>query len=140
MPAWAQPAGMGNAPPMQPGSIRLPHRAGLVGGLGIGSLVGILLANCGSTVLPFVGCLGLPALGCGIAAWVMANGDLAKMRSGLMDPSGLSMTKTGKVCGIITVALTIIGILVVVIAVALGISILGAAAAGAAAGGGAGGP
>jgi hypothetical protein len=48
----------------------------------------------------------------GIIAWVMANEDLRKMRSGVMDPSGLGITQAGRVIGIIS--LVLIGISVVI--------------------------
>jgi hypothetical protein len=62
-----------------------PHRGGLVLAFGI---VGVV--PCG---LPF-----------GIAAWVMANSDLAAMRRGEMDRAGHDLTRTGKICGIVGVS------------------------------------
>jgi uncharacterized membrane protein YidH (DUF202 family) len=47
---------------------------------------------------------------CGIIAWVMGNGDLREMAAGTMDPSGRGMTQAGKICGMISVILTIVGI------------------------------
>jgi hypothetical protein len=41
------------------------------------------------------------AVGLGIGAIVMANNDLAKMRSGAMDRSGHGTTQAGLVCGVI---------------------------------------
>jgi predicted Zn finger-like uncharacterized protein len=41
------------------------------------------------------------AIGLGIGAIVMANNDLAKMRSGTMDRSGQGTTQAGLVCGVI---------------------------------------
>lgn len=55
----------------------------------------------------------------GIAAWVMANGDLRQMDAGRMDPEGRSMTYAGKVLGIIAVCLAILGVLVWVAWIAL---------------------
>lgn len=46
---------------------------------------------------------------CGIAAWVMASSDLSEMAAGRMDRSGEDMTKAGKILGIISVALLVIG-------------------------------
>ncbi len=46
---------------------------------------------------------------CGIIAWVMGNGDLREMAAGTMDPSGRGMTQAGKICGMIRVILTIVG-------------------------------
>jgi hypothetical protein len=65
----------------------LPHRGGLVLTMGILSL-------CFAVFPP----LGLVM---GIVAWVMAAGDLSKIRSGEMDPEGQSMTNGGHVCGIL---------------------------------------
>lgn len=48
----------------------------------------------------------------GIVAWVMGNGDLREMSEGRMDPSGQSLTQAGKICGIISVALAILGMIV----------------------------
>ena len=58
--------------------------------------------------------LGIMSLICcnllGIAAWVMANEDLARMDRGQMDSSGRSLTQAGKVCGIIALGLMALGI------------------------------
>ena len=40
----------------------------------------------------------------------MANGDLREMNAGLMDPSGRGLTQAGKICGMISVILAIVGI------------------------------
>lgn len=45
---------------------------------------------------------------CGIIAWVLANGDLKEMAAGRMDPSGRGLTQTGKICGIVGIALQIV--------------------------------
>jgi hypothetical protein len=74
-----------------PGSVR-PHRGVLVLILGI---IGIVLC-----------------MPCGIAAWVMGNGDLKAMQRGEMDRTGEGMTQAGKICGIISVALAVIAILI----------------------------
>jgi hypothetical protein len=42
--------------------------------------------------------LGLPL---GIAAWIMGQGDLRKMRENVMDPEGRGLTQAGWICGII---------------------------------------
>ena len=74
-------------PPMQP--LR-PHRGVLILVLGILGIVCCLI--------------------CGIVAWVMGNGDLREMDAGRMDPSGRGLTQAGKICGIISVVLAILGI------------------------------
>jgi hypothetical protein len=72
-----------------------PHRGTLILVLGILSLVCCFI--------------------CGIIAWVMGNGDLKEMAAGRMDPAGEGMTKAGKICGIIGVAMQIVGIVLMVI-------------------------
>jgi hypothetical protein len=67
-----------------------PHRARLVLGLGIASLV--LSVTCLLSVV------GLPL---GVAAVVMGRQDRRKMRAGTMDPEGQSTTQTGYICGIV---------------------------------------
>ena len=46
----------------------------------------------------------------GIAAWVMANEDLRKMRSGQMDNSGYGLTQAGQIIGIVNVVLSCLGV------------------------------
>jgi hypothetical protein len=78
----------------------------------------------GSLVL-ILGILGLVmCFGFGIAAWVIANSDLAAMRRGEMDASGEGLTRAGKVCGILSVALAALGIAIALFAVfALGVTL-----------------
>jgi hypothetical protein len=40
-------------------------------------------------------------LGLGIAAWIMGQRDLAKIRQRIMDPAGQGTTQAGWICGII---------------------------------------
>jgi hypothetical protein len=80
--------------PPPPPMVR-PHRGGTVLALGILGLV----------------CCGI----CGIIAWVMANNDLREMAAGRMDRSGEGSTRAGRVCGIISVALAVVGFLVPII-------------------------
>jgi len=60
--------------------------------------------------------LGILGLVCcfilGIIAWVMGSGDLREMDAGRMDPSGRGLTQAGKICGIISVVLTIVGFII----------------------------
>lgn len=49
----------------------------------------------------------------GIVAWMMANTDLREMDAGRMDPEGRGLTQAGKICGIISVILAIIGVVFV---------------------------
>jgi len=84
-PPGPPPGQYGYAPAMK------PHRGGSILALGIVGLV----------------CCGI----CGIIAWVMGNSDLAEMDAGVMDPSGRGLTKAGRIMGIISVVLSIIGII-----------------------------
>ncbi len=63
----------------------------------------------GTMILTF----GIVGVACcfpfGIAAWVMGHADMKLIDSGEMDPTGRSMTNGGKICGIISVILTVIG-------------------------------
>jgi predicted Zn finger-like uncharacterized protein len=67
-----------------------PHRGTLILVLGILSIV------LGTTWF-----LSLVSFPMGIAAWMMGQGDLRKMRMGNMDPQGEGMTQAGWICGII---------------------------------------
>ncbi len=69
-----------------------PHRGAVVLVLGI---LGIVLCTI-----------------CGIIAWVMGNNDLRQMDAGVMDPSGRGLTQAGKICGMISVILVIVGFVI----------------------------
>ncbi|MDY7010856.1 MAG: DUF4190 domain-containing protein [Planctomycetota bacterium] len=61
------------------------------------------------TLVLVLGILGLVVcVICGIIAWVMGNNDLKEMAAGSMDPSGEGLTNAGKICGMISVILTIV--------------------------------
>ena len=77
------------APAQQGGQDFQPHRGSMILTFGI-----IGVACC----FPF-----------GIAAWVMGHSDIKSIDSGVMDPSGRSMTNGGKICGIISVIITVLG-------------------------------
>ena len=63
----------------------------------------------GSMILTF-GIIGIVCcFPLGIAAWVMGHSDIKSIDSGVMDPSGRSMTNGGKICGIISVIFTVLG-------------------------------
>ena len=77
-------------PPTQQDSQNFqPHRGTMI------LIFGILGVSC---CFPF-----------GIAAWVMGHADMKLIDSGEMDPTGRGMTNGGKICGIISVILTVIG-------------------------------
>ena len=65
----------------------------------------------GVLILVF-GILGLAVcLIFGILAWVWGNTDLKEMDAGRMDPSGRGLTQAGRIVGMVSVALTVVGIL-----------------------------
>ena len=73
---------------------------------------GNLPAHRGGLVLTF-GLLGVLLFApLGIVAWILGNKDLHAMGSGNMDPSGEGMTTAGKVLGIISTVLMVVGLLV----------------------------
>lgn len=78
-----------------------PHRGGLVLALGILGLVCCFI--------------------CGIVAWVLGSGDLKEMAAGRMDPTGQGLTQAGKICGIISVILQLIGLVIWLLFMSLGI-------------------
>ncbi|MDQ7014492.1 MAG: DUF4190 domain-containing protein [Planctomycetota bacterium] len=92
---------MSDIPPTtpQPQSFVVPHRGVLILVLGIISL----------TV-----CAPL-----GLAAWVMGNGDLKKMKAGVMDAEGKGLTTGGMICGIISSALLVLGVVFYVVILAV---------------------
>ena len=77
-----------SAPAQQGGQDFQPHRGSMILTFGI-----IGVACC----FPF-----------GIAAWVMGHSDIKSIDSGVMDPSGRSMTNGGKICGIISVIIAVL--------------------------------
>lgn len=75
------------------GHYLLPHRGGLILGLGIASML---------ICVP----LGLPL---GLCAYVMGTNDLNAMRLGTMDPAGQGHTQAGQICGIIGAVVMVLG-------------------------------
>ncbi len=67
----------------------------------------------------------------GIVAWVMGSGDLREMQAGRMDPTGQGLTLAGKICGIISVVLALLGIVLWILMMILGFGLAAAGAAGA---------
>jgi hypothetical protein len=76
----------------------LPHRGDTILLLGLASLGTIMFC------WPF-------NLALAIAAWVMGQHDLAEMREGRMDPDGQGNTQAGRVCGIVSVAVSVLLVL-----------------------------
>lgn len=86
-----EPGYWDEAPPsVAYGGFQQPHRGGMILALGI----------CGILV-----CVVL-----GIPAWVMGNTDIRKMNAGQMDASGRDLTQAGRILGMISVILGIIGL------------------------------
>jgi uncharacterized membrane protein YidH (DUF202 family) len=56
----------------------------------------------------------------GILAWVMGSGDLKEMAAGRMDRTGEGLTKTGKILGMISCILAIVGIIIQIIVLIAG--------------------
>jgi ferric-dicitrate binding protein FerR (iron transport regulator) len=66
-------------------------------------------AHRGGVILA-LGLIGLLACWiCGAFAWSMGNTDLQEMRAGIMDRSGEGLTQAGRICGMISVILGILG-------------------------------
>jgi LSD1 subclass zinc finger protein len=82
----------GDSRPRRPRPPAEPHRGGVVLTLGILSIVFSFAAPIG--------------LALGIPAWVMGQGDLAKMRRREMDREGEGLTNGGWICGMLGVILS----------------------------------
>jgi hypothetical protein len=92
----------GERPWERPGTVRRdgePHRGNLL--LGLGGLAVLSGGLSVGTALP--GLIGLPL---GIAVWVLAERDLVKMRSGLMDPGGLQDVQNARRLGVLGLTLS----------------------------------
>lgn len=48
----------------------------------------------------------------GVAPWLMGSSDLAKMDAGIMDPEGRSLTKAGKIIGIVALCQMLFGMII----------------------------
>ncbi len=71
------------------------------------------LAPHRGTLVLVLGVLGIVCCFiCGIVAWVLGNTDLREMAAGRMDPEGRGLTQAGKICGIISVGLQIVGLVI----------------------------
>ena len=75
------------------------------------------------TLILVLGILGIVCCFiCGIIAWVMGSNDLKEMSAGRMDASGQGLTQAGKICGMVSVILQIIGFIVWLLFMSLGIA------------------
>ena len=70
------------------------HRASVVIGLGLSSLIINVVGCCTNQLVPFA--LTVLAVVLGILGWTFGRHDLRSMREGSMDASGYSTTKSGK--------------------------------------------
>lgn len=82
------------------------HRASVVFGLGLSSLIINVVGCCTFEFIPFAP----PVLGfvLGILGWTFGRHDLRAMRNGSMDASGYSTTKSGKTLGMLAVFLSLV--------------------------------
>lgn len=75
------------------------------------------------TAILVLGILGLVVcVICGIIAWVMGNTDLREMQEGRMDPSGMGLTRAGRICGMIATILAIVGVCIWLAIVIMGVA------------------
>jgi tetratricopeptide (TPR) repeat protein len=109
------------APPPRPSSpAHQPQQYSPVG-MGMGGYNPAMKPHRATTVL-VLGIVGLLLCGiCGIFAWIYGNKDLAEMDAGIMDPSGRSTTQIGRVLGMVTVGLMVIGFLFTMLSIVIGI-------------------
>jgi len=77
---------------------------------------GYVRPHRGTAVL-VLGILGLAVCPiCGIIAWAMGSKDMREMRAGCMDRSGEGMTRAGYICGMISVIVALVGLVIWVVA------------------------
>ena len=88
----------------------------------VNAQVETLKPHRGTTVL-VLGIIGIACcMICGIIAWVMGNNDLKEMDAGIMDPEGRGLTQGGKICGMVSVGLNIIFLLIWIAVMILGVA------------------
>ena len=79
------------------------HRASVVFGLGLSSLIVNVVGCCANQFV-----LTVLAVVLGILGWVFGRHDLRAMAVGIMDRSGYSTTKSGKTLAMVSVLLSIL--------------------------------
>lgn len=105
----ANPYASPSAPAFGAKSFARPHRGGLILAFGIAS---VLCCNpLGMCCMPCGVCFVVLGAVLGVAAWVMGASDLSKIRAGIMNPEGESMTRWGKILGIVSVGIAILWVL-----------------------------
>ena len=87
-------------------SVLQQHRASVVFGLGLSSLIINVVGCCTNQFVPFV--FTVLAVVLGILGWVFGRHDLRAMEVGIMDRSGYSTTKSGKTLAMVSVLLSIL--------------------------------
>lgn len=75
------------------------------------------------TLILILGIAGIVCcMPCGIVAWVLGQSDLKAMDRGEIDPEGRSLTNAGKICGIISVILGTLGLVIWIGMMVLGVT------------------
>ncbi len=73
------------------------------------------------TLVLVMGILGIACCGVfGIVAWVLGSQDLREIDAGRMDPSGRGLTQAGRIIGMITTILMIVGMVIYALLLAVG--------------------
>tara|TARA_Y100000589_G_C26992569_1_gene563253 strand:+ start:81 stop:452 length:372 start_codon:yes stop_codon:yes gene_type:complete len=104
------------------------HRASVVFGLGLSSLIINVVGCCTFEFLPFA--LSLLGFVLGILGWIFGRHDLRAMRNGSMDASGYSTTKSGKTLGMLAIFLSLVSLAIqtlMILGVIAAIGLAGAA-------------
>ena len=104
------------------------HRASVVFGLGLSSLIINVVGCCTFEFLPFA--LSLLGFVLGILGWTFGRHDLRAMRNGSMDASGYSTTKSGKTLGMLAIFLSLVSLAIqtlMILGVIAAIGLAGAA-------------
>ena len=99
-------------------AVQQQHRASVVFGLGLSSLIINVVGCCTDQFVPFA--LTVLAVVLGILGWIFGRHDLREMREGTMDASGYATTKSGKTLAIMSVILAGV-VLVVRVLIFLGV-------------------
>ena len=110
-------------------AVQQQHRASVVFGLGLSSLIINVVGCCAFVLIPYV--LTVLAAVLGILGWIFGRHDLRAMHAGTMDSSGYSTTKSGKTLAMVSLVLILVQfafwILMVVLGLFAAIGVVGAA-------------
>jgi hypothetical protein len=71
------------------------------------------MKSANGAIILVLGILSMVGFGClaGIPAWIMGNNALADINAGYADPSELGLVQAGRILGMITTILTLLGFL-----------------------------